>query len=165
MSSVFLICGNTASGKSTYSMKMADEYHAVWFSIDCWMQLLYGADYNPETHDFQWLVERTERCKEVIRQVAETMIAQGVNVILEIGFNDTQSREYYSEWGTGLGADVYVHYLDVPVEIRRERVKKRNAEKGATFSFEVTDEMFDYAEQLFVAPSEKENIRLVRIVE
>ncbi|MDP4133211.1 MAG: ATP-binding protein [Bacillota bacterium] len=165
MSKVILVCGNTASGKSTYSMKIAKEYNAVSFSIDTWMQTLYGADYNPEKHDFAWLLERTERCKKIIRQTAESIIAQNINVVLEIGFGDIKSREYYHKWGSSQGARVYVHYLDVPVETRRERVRKRNSEKGATFSFEVTDEMFDYVEPLFVPPSDIENINLVRITE
>lgn len=165
MSKVILVCGNTASGKSTYSMKIAKELNAVWFSIDTWMQTLYGADYNPEKHDFTWLMERTERCKKIIRQTAENLIAQNINVVLEIGFGDIKSREFYHKWGSDIGAEVYVHYLDVPVEIRRERVRKRNGEKGATFSFEVTDEMFDFIENLFVPPTEKENINLIRITQ
>ena len=163
MSKVILVCGNTASGKSTYSMKIAKEYNAVWFSIDSWMQTLYGEDYNPGKNDFAWLLERTERCKKLIRSIAERNIEQDINIVLEIGFGDIKSREYYHKWGSDHGAEVYVHYLDVPVEIRRERVRKRNSEKGETFSFEVTDEMFDYVEHLFVPPSDKENINLVSI--
>lgn len=165
MSKVFLICGNTASGKSTVAMKIKQEYNAVLFSIDPWMQTLYGTDYNPEIHDFAWLLERTERCKQIIRQTAEDIINQGMNIVLEIGFGDIDSRKYYHEWAKNQGAEVFVYFLDIPVEIRRERVRRRNSEKGATFSFEVTDEMFDYVEHLFVPPSEDENINLIRITE
>ena len=165
MSKVILVCGNTASGKSTYCMKIAKEYRAVWFSIDPWMQTLFGPDYQPDKHEFAWLSERTERCKNMIRKTAEQLIAQNIDVILEIGFGDIQSRAFYFAWGKEQGAEVVVHYLDVSAEIRRERVHKRNLEKGETFSFEVTDEMFDYMERFFVPPTEAEGIKLVRIIQ
>lgn len=156
MSTVFLICGNTAAGKSTYSMELAKKYKAIPFSIDPWMQTLYGEDHNPKEHGFEWLTERTERCKAQMCQVAESLISQGINVIFDFGFGDMESRKYYREWALSQGAEVSLHFLDVPVEERRKRVYRRNEEKGATFAFEVTDEMFDYMESMFVLPSDEE---------
>jgi len=165
MSTVYLICGNTASGKSTYALNLTKQIGAVHFSIDPWMQTLYGSDYDPQTHDFAWLMERTERCKKQIREIAEPIIKNGISVILEIGFGDFESREFYRRWAQSIGADVSVHYLDIPVEERRRRVKKRNEEKGPTFAFEITDEMFDYVETMFVPPNEDELINGKRIAE
>ena len=163
MSTVYLICGNTASGKSTHALNLSEQIGAVHFSIDPWMQTLYGSDYNPQIHDFTWLMERTERCKKQIREISESIIKNGISVILEIGFGDFNSREYYRRWARSIGADVSVHYLDIPVEERRRRVKIRNEEKGPTFAFEVTDEMFDYVETMFEPPNEDEMINGKRI--
>lgn len=165
ISTVYLICGNTASGKSTYSLNLAEQIGAVYFSIDPWMQTLYGSDYDPQTHDFAWLTERTQRCKKLIREVSEPILKNGISVILEIGFGDFDFREYYRKWALGIGADVSVHYLDIPVKERRRRVKKRNEEKGSTYAFEVTDEMFDYVEPMFVPPDEDELVNGKRITE
>ena len=52
MSTVYLICGNTGAGKSTYSSLLAQQESAILFSIDPWMQNLYSADYNPKVHPF-----------------------------------------------------------------------------------------------------------------
>lgn len=163
MSTVYLICGNTASGKSTYSIQFSEEINAIHFSIDPWMQTLYGPDYNPETHDFDWLLERTERVKSQMRKIAEPIIRSGISIVLEIGFGDFDSRAYYRNWAKSIGADVCIHYLDIPVEERRRRVRKRNEEKGPTFAFEVTDEMFDYVEGMFSPPDEDELVGGKRI--
>ncbi len=163
ISTVFIVCGNTAAGKSTYSAALAKEQNAIRFSIDPWMQTLYGADYNPSKNDFNWLIERTERCKIQMRHIAEQLIAQNISVVLDFGFGDRQSREYYRTWAISHGAEVSLHFLDVPMEERRRRVRKRNEEKGATFAFEVTDEMFDYVEAMFTPPSDDELVNGVRV--
>ncbi|NKB26358.1 MAG: hypothetical protein GKR99_01875 [Rhodobacteraceae bacterium] len=51
---------------------------------------------------------------------------------------------------------VTLHYIDVPRDIRWDRVQQRNTEKGATFALEVTREMFEFIEDLWEAPTEAE---------
>jgi len=128
------------------------------------MQTLYGEDYDPEKHNLEWLTERTERCKAQIRQIAQSLISQSINVVFDFGFGDLESRKYYREWASSQGAEVSLHFLDVPAQERLERVHKRNKEKGATFAFEVTDEMFDYVETMFIPPSDEELANGFRIV-
>ncbi len=155
-STVFLICGNTAAGKSTYAAKLAEETGGVRFSVDPWMQTLYGADYDPTKHDFGWLIERTERCKTQMRQIAGRLLCLGIDVILDFGFGDAASRADYRAWAASLGANASLHFLDVSAEERRTRVHRRNEEKSETFAFPVTDEMFDYVETLFIPPTDEE---------
>jgi predicted kinase len=164
VSTVFLVCGNTAAGKSTYSKELAKQHNAILFSIDPWMQTLYGADYNPQAHDFTWLIERTERCKTQMRRIAEMLIEKGINIILDFTFGDAESRKFYHEWAIMQGADVSLHFLDVPIEERRKRLHKRNEEKGPTYVFEVTDEMFNYMELKFSPPTDEELFNSLRIV-
>ncbi len=163
MCTVYFVCGNTAAGKSTYSAALAKEQSAICFSVDPWMQTLYGADYNPAKDNFNWLIDRTERCKAQMRQIAEQLIARNISIVLDFGFGDMKSREYYRTWANSLGAEVSLHFLDVSVEERRRRVRKRNKEKGETFAFEVTDEMFDYVEAMFMPPSDDELVNGVHI--
>ncbi|KMT20787.1 AAA family ATPase [Clostridium cylindrosporum] len=156
MSKLYLICGNTAAGKSTYTKKLATEKNAISFSIDQWMQTLYGDDYNSKVHDMKWLLERCERCKNQIKEVAQGLLNSGIDVIFDFTFGDFESREFYRNWAKSLGIEVSLHFLDIPVDERKRRLRKRNKEKGETFSFEVTEEMFDYVEGLFKPPTDKE---------
>ena len=57
------------------------------------------------------------------------------------------------------------HFLDISKETRMNRVIKRNMEKGETFEFEVSDENFDFMENWFEKPTEKEMIGGIIITE
>ena len=86
------------------------------------------------------------------------LIQQNIDAISDFGFGDKETRKLYREWAVSLGAKISLHYLDVSSKIRRERVHKRNNEKEVTFVFEVSDEMFDYVDTMFVPPTEEELI-------
>ena len=58
----------------------------------------------------------------------------------------------------------FLAFLRRACEERRKRVHKRNKETDATFAFEVTGEMFDYVESMFVPPSDEELQNGTRIV-
>ena len=50
-----------------------------------------------------------------------------------------------------------MHYLKAPREIRKARVEKRNLEKDlSVYSFEVTDQMFNFMEPRFEVPDTEE---------
>lgn len=46
-------------------------------------------------------------------------------------------------------------------QVRKERVVKRNIEKGETYSFEVTPMMFDFMEKEFQRPTDDELERAI----
>lgn len=165
MPTVYIVCGNTGAGKSTYSIALAKEKRAVLFSIDSWMQTLYADDYCPGTHDFDWILQRDERCKVQIRKMAGQILDLGIDVALDMSFGRYCMRQYYREWAEKIGAATSIHYLDVEKTIRKNRVRKRNTEQGETFQFTVTDEMFDYVENLFDIPGESELIGGKRVTE
>ena len=54
------------------------------------------------------------------------------------------------------GYELVVHVLDAPLEVRRERVQRRNDEKGATFAMVVPDHVFEMASRLWEAPDDVE---------
>ena len=52
--------------------------------------------------------------------------------------------------------EVQLHYLDIPKEIRWQRVQNRNQEKGITFEFEVSENDFNFMETWFEQPTNQE---------
>jgi predicted kinase len=162
ISTVFIVCGGCGAGKTTYSISLADRQHAVRFSIDPWMQTLFGPD--QKELDFAWITERVERCSTQIWQIVEQLIKLGINVVLDFGFSKREERQYWRERILGLGAKFSIHFLDVPIEVRREQVHRRNQERDpALFAFEVTDSMFDFVEPFFQAPNDQELTNGLRI--
>lgn len=150
-----MIVGSTGAGKTTYSMKLAEETGAVRFSVDEWMAELFMMD-APNPLSYQWALERTERCEARMLAVCKQLAVEGPDVIMDLGFFKRSQRERVWRALVETGMAVRVHFLDVPAETRWQRVSHRNETKGETFSLEVTRGMFDFCEDLFEAPTQSE---------
>ena len=136
-------------------MSLAKDIQAIKFSIDSWMQTLFSKDMGDL--DFDWMMERVNRCSDQIWQVSEQILAIDGNVILDLGFTTKEQRDVFSNRARALGLEPEVHYLDASTAIRKQRVDKRNTEKDpAVYAFEVTDMMFDFMEPRFEVPDEVE---------
>ena len=149
-----IITGSTGAGKSTFARELAERVGGVRFSIDEWMTALYWMD-SPEKKDFAWAMERIARCEEQIAAVAISLAAIGVDAVLDLGFTLREHREGWLKRARSAGIAVELHVLDIPAEVRWQRVCERNR-GGETFSFEVTREMFDFMEARWELPSVEE---------
>lgn len=154
---VILVTGGTGAGKTTYALKLADEIGAVRFSIDDWMTGLFWMD-APDPPSFEWVMARIGRVEAIIRLTAEQTLSRGVPVILDLGFTKSDHRKTFANWAGELGYAPVLHWVDVPGDIRWDRVKGRNTEKGETFAMEVPREMFDFMENEWEAPRDDEMV-------
>ncbi|MFT3770438.1 MAG: ATP-binding protein [Minicystis sp.] len=163
MATVHLICGSTGAGKTTYATALAQRSGGVRFSIDDWMETLFSMD-APEVPDLAWALARTARCEAQMWAVADQLLARGVDVIFDVGLSKREHRDRFRERAAEVGAPCKLHFLDVDRETRRARVHRRNAERTATYAFEVPDAMFDFMEGWFEAPTgaELEGAEIVR---
>ena len=152
---VYIICGLTGAGKTTYSEQLRQDINGVRMSIDDWMAQLYFMDRNP-TSDFEWFHVRVRRCCAQMRDTAKHIIETGKPVVFDCGFTNFEERQIFYDWADGMGFDVVLHFLDVPETIRWDRVQNRNTEKGDTFALEVTRDMFDFMNRIWQAPSDAE---------
>lgn len=155
MPTVHLICGATGAGKTTYAKAVADRARGVRFSIDEWMASLFLAD-RPEQLSLSWAVERAARCEAQMWALAEELLARGTDVVFDVGLSRREHRDRFRLRAAQAGGQAKLHYLDVDAQARRERVRRRNVERTGTFWFEVTDEMFEFMEQRFEAPTDDE---------
>jgi predicted kinase len=155
MGTVHVVFGPQGAGKSTYSRRLADEIQAVRFSIDEWMNQLYGPDV-PKPLNFAWVMERVRRCEKRIWATASEFARNGGDVVLDLGFMKIESRSEFVTLAQACALPVRLHFIDAPHDVRRRRVLARNSEKGETFSFEVTPAMFDFMEKEFQRPTDVE---------
>lgn len=152
---IHIVFGRQGAGKSTYSKKLTSQLEGVYFSIDEWMWNLYGNDI-PKSLNLNWIMERVARCEKQIWEVAKPISKSGIEVVLDLGFTKLEKREQFSALAKEQEIPTQLHYLKAPHNLRKKRVLERNMEKGATFSFEVTAEMFDFMEGEFQDPRENE---------
>lgn len=152
---VFLVCGSTGAGKTTYARDLAHERRALCFSIDPWMQTLFAPDMTDL--DYAWITERVQRCEAQMWQLAEQALALGTDVVFDSGFFASEHRRAHVVRAEARGARTCLHFVDTPLAERRRRVAERNALRDEhTFAFEVTESMFDFMERRFEVPSEDE---------
>ncbi len=153
MMTAHIICGSVGAGKTTYSLRLAEETGALRFTIDEWMEMLFLMD-APDPISYQWALARVERCERKMLALCGQLRGKGLDIILDLGFFKREQRERVRRALTGLEMDKRLYYLDVSAAVRWERVSQRNAEKGDTYSHEVTRGMFDFCEDLFEVPDE-----------
>lgn len=152
---IHLIVGNTGSGKTTYSIDLKTKTKGIIFSIDDWNGTLFLADKKP-SDGLDWFLERIERAEKVIMNLVKQLESSNVDSILDLGLSKFEHREKFRKFAVANGFEITIHFLDIDKEIRLERVMKRNSEKGETFAFEVSKENFDFMENWFERPTEKE---------
>ncbi len=150
-----LLAGSTGAGKSTLAHELVGCTGGVRFAIDEWMNSLYWMDC-PEKNDYPWAIERVGRCEAQIEAVARELARAGVDAVLDLGFTTRAQRLAWLERGRAAGIRVELHVLDVPAEVRWERVCGRNAGDGGTFTFAVTREMFEFMETQWELPDAAE---------
>ena len=124
-----------------------------------WMATLFSPD-RPDTADMAdvmaWYVPSTLRCLAQIWKTAEAVLDAGHDVVLEVGLIQQHQRDaFYARMGPWADAMV-VYVLDAQREVRRERVLRRNAEQGETFSMVVPPHIFELASDLWQPPGDVE---------
>jgi len=161
---IHLIVGNTGSGKTTYAQKLKAETQSVLFSIDKWNKTLFLDD-KTEEDGLEWFLERIERAESMILDLVLQLESAGMDSILDVGLSKFEHREKFRLFASIHDFEIKLHYLDIPKNIRWERVCQRNQEKGVTFEFEVSETNFNFMEAWFENPvnEELENAKILKL--
>jgi len=152
---IYFLEGPVGAGKSTVALQLQDEKGAVHLCLDDWMNVLYSSD-RPDGDVVAWYTERKKRCIGQIWKIAVAILNAGSSVILELGLIQRSDREVFFDEIGPLGYVVYLYVIDAPKNVRKERVRSRNREQGPTFSMVVSDEVFEFANNLWEPLTEDE---------
>jgi predicted kinase len=152
---VHLIEGPVGAGKSTFAALLAERIQGVHISLDEWFATLFSAD-RPAGNFIPWYIERKERLLSLIWSHTRRLLASGKDAVLELGLIQRQGRVEFCHKVRDEGFMLVIHVLDAPYEVRRERVRRRNIEKGATYAMIVPDRIFEMASNLWEMPDEME---------
>ena len=152
---IHLVVGSTGAGKSTFARRLARECGGVCFAVDEWMRRLFHPD-RPEAAGYDWYAPRIERVTDMIWSLVLELVPTGTPSVLEIGLTERAARQAFYERVAGAGLSLRLHVVEAPADVRWQRVEARNRERGATFSMEVTREMFDFVERMWQPPDDAE---------
>jgi predicted kinase len=147
---LILICGLPGAGKTTLAKRLERERPALRLSPDEWIaEILADASDQAELDRLRSPVEAVQW------DLAQKLLALGVDVILEWGFWSREERQRYRSQAEALGAQVEVIFLEVSREELWARLSKRNADLPPG-TFVVAEEQLDLWRSWFEPPSPEE---------
>ncbi|WGK65148.1 AAA family ATPase [Croceiramulus getboli] len=152
---IHLIVGSTGAGKTTYAHELKKTTQGVVFSIDLWNKILFLPDKKP-TDGLEWFLNRIERAERMIMDLIIQLEAANTDSILDLGFSKFEHREKFRSFARDRNYASKIHFLNIPRELRQQRVIQRNQEQGPTYAFEVSQADFDFMEHYFERPSPEE---------
>ena len=152
-----LVCGKIAAGKSTLCARLAEAPGTVLLSQDFWMKRLWGDELR-EVADY---LRVAPKLNSAMGPLVSDLLAAGLDVVLDFPANTVRTRAWWKAAADTAGAAHVLHWLDVPDEACRERLRRRNAE--GTHDFAATsDEQFDLITSYFEAPEAAEGLNVAR---
>lgn len=150
-----MLCGKIASGKSTLTAELGGLPSTIVVSEDYWLAGLYGSEMSTVA-DY---VQRSALLRSVIAPHLVSILRQGLSVVLDFPANTRASRAWMRMIIEEAGAAHQLHYLDVPDDVCRARLRARNAQGEHEFS--ANDEQFDLITRYFVPPASDEGFEVV----
>ncbi|MBB5191710.1 putative kinase [Silvimonas terrae] len=150
-----LLCGKIAAGKSTLTRQLAQQPDTLVISEDHWLSRLYGEDMTCVA-DY---VRYSGRLRATLQPHLVSLLRAGLSVVLDFPANTIASRAWMRTLFEEAGVAHQLHFLDVPDEVCRARLRARNA--SGEHDFAATDAQFDLITRHFVAPSADEGFHVI----
>jgi len=150
-----LVCGKIAAGKSTLCGRLAAQPKTVLISQDHWLSRLYP----DELRTIPDMIKYSARLREAMGGHVADLLRSGVSVVLDFPANRIDWRRWMLDVAEAAEAPHILHYLDVPDEVCRTRLKARNA--GGEHEYVVDDEQFDAIIARFQPPGEEEGLNIL----
>ena len=150
-----LLCGKIAAGKSSLAAQLAEAPLTVIVSEDNWTFPLFGGE--------MATVEDYVRCSARLRAAMAPhlvdLLKAGLSVVLDFPANTLANRAWMKGIVEAAGVAHKLHWLDVPDEVCRARLRARN--EAGEHEYAATDEQFDQITAYFVPPSAEEGFEIV----
>ncbi len=150
-----MICGKIAAGKSTLARGLADAPASVLISEDYWLSRLYK-DEQKSVADY---VRNSGRLREAMSGHIQNLLGIGLSVVLDFPLNTPATRRWARSLFEHAGADHRLHFLDVPDDVCRARLRERNA--AGTHEYAASDAEFDLITSYFVPPTAQEGFETI----
>jgi predicted kinase len=150
-----LVCGKIAAGKSALASALGRAPNTIVVREDYWLARLYPGEQN-SLNDY---VRNSGRLRDAMATHLIDLLRNGLSVALDFPANTPASRAWMRTLIEAAGCAHQLHYLDVPDEVCRARLRQRNEYGGHEFN--VSDDDFALFTSYFVPPSSEEGFEVV----
>lgn len=155
MPTLYLLCGKIAAGKSTLARQLASRPATLLVSEDHWTSTLY-ADELKTIEDY---VRLSARLRAAMTPHIVDILHQGLSIVLDFPANTARQRSWMRSLIDAAKVPHELHYLDLPDELCRQRLRRRNA--GGGHQFQVSDAEYEQFTAHFVPPGAEEGFNVV----
>ncbi|CTQ55721.1 putative kinase [Roseibium album] len=149
-----LLCGKVASGKSTLAKSLAAAKGTILLQEDFWLSNLF-ADELATLSDY---VRCSERLRNAMEPHIVDLLRSGLSVVLDFQANTVETRNWMRRIFEAAGCLHQLHVLDVSNDICKARLRARNA--SGSHEFQVSDDEFDRISSYFERPTDEEGFKL-----
>ena len=156
MTTLYLLCGKIAAGKSTLARRLAERPATLLITMDHWMSLLFPTE-NRTIEDFARL---SARLRAAMGPHVVDILRHDLSVVLDFPANTVNWRSWMRSLITEAGVAHELHVLDVPDTICKERLRRRNAD--GEHPYRVSEENYDLFTSYFLPPGPGEGFNIVR---
>lgn len=150
-----LVCGKIAAGKSTLTAELGQMPSTIVISEDFWLSRLFS----PEMKDVGDYIRCSRRLREAVGPHVQDLLRAGVSVVLDFPANTVAMRAWMRTLFEAAEADHRLHFLDVPDDVCKARLRARNA--AGTHDFAASDAEFEQISSYFVPPTKTEGFNVI----
>jgi predicted kinase len=150
-----LICGRIAAGKSTLARQLAARPDTLLIVMDDWMSVLFPTE-NRTIEDFAVL---SARLRSAMGPHVVAILRQGLSVVLDFPANTVRWRSWMRSLIVEANVAHELHVLDVPDIVCRERLRRRN--QSGEHQYLVDEATYDQFMSYFVLPTPEEGFNVV----
>lgn len=156
MTTLYLLCGKIAAGKSTLARQLAARPATLLIGEDHWNSTLFADDLKT-IEDY---TKYSTRLRAAMTPHIVDILGLGLSVVLDFAFNTVRQRA----WGRTLieqaKAAHELHVLDLPDKVCKQRLRVRNA--SGEHPFQVTDAEYEQFSRYFAPPTPDEGFNVIR---
>ena len=153
---LFFLCGKMGAGKSTWSVKLANQENAVLISEDEWL----ARHYPEQIHDFADYLKYAKQIKPFIYAHIVQILGAGANVVMDFPANTKRQRQWFVKLCNDHGFEHQMAYVDCSDAQCLQHIEKRRLENPERAKFD-TKEIFYQVSQYFEPPEDAEEINTV----
>jgi predicted kinase len=155
MPTLYLLCGKIAAGKSTLARQLAARPSTLLISEDHWTSTLYPV----ELKTIEDYTRLSARLRAAMTPHIVDILHQGLSVVLDFAANTPRQRAWVRSLIDTARVPHELHYLDMPDELCKQRLRQRNA--GGEHQFQVSDAEFEQFTAYFAPPESSEGFNVI----
>jgi predicted kinase len=152
---LYLVCGKIASGKSTLARRLAARPATLLVSEDHWTSTLFG----DELRTIDDYARYSARLRAAMSPHIVDILRHGVSVSLDFQANTVRIRDWMRSLIHQSGAAHELHLLNVPDAICKQRLRARN--DGGEHPFRVSEAEYDQFTKHFMPPEPGEGFNVI----